>query len=88
MTGLYEFLIREPKKYWKSFRLQNSKKTEIMENLTQRSIMDLPSGGKVIRGKITNPKIIYRDEFSASDSDQQEQYVCGQIPNGTPSPPN
>lgn len=63
MADIYEFVILRMEKNLEN--LSDSDPTEIalVEKLTLRVITTLPNGEKVIRGKITDAKIIFGEEF-------------------------
>ncbi|MBC6365645.1 DUF6090 family protein [Algoriphagus sp. AK58] len=63
MTGLYEFLIPRSEKVLDQLKSSELLESQLLEQITRRNIMDLPSGGRVIRGKIMDSKVIYGDEF-------------------------
>ena len=63
MTGLYEFLIPRAEKLLGKLQDSEVLENQLSEQLTERIIQDLPGGGKVIRGRISNPKVIFGDEF-------------------------
>lgn len=63
MADIYEFIIPRTEKTLENLSELDPIERALVENLTQRVITVLPNGEKVIRGKITDTKVIYREEF-------------------------
>lgn len=63
MAGLYEFFIPRTEKILENLSASDPIESALVEKLTKRVITVLPNGEKVIRGKITDAKIIFGEEF-------------------------
>jgi hypothetical protein len=63
MAGLYEFFIPRTEKILENLSESDPIESALVEKLTTRVITRLPNGEKVIRGKITDAKIIFGNEF-------------------------
>lgn len=63
MADIYEFLISRTEKILENLSDSGPIENALVEKLTNRVITTLPNGEKVIRGKITDAKIIFGEEF-------------------------
>ncbi len=63
MADIYEFLIPGTEKVLENLSDSDAIENALVEKLTSRLIITLPNGVKVIRGKITDVKIIFKEEF-------------------------
>lgn len=63
MAGIYEFLIPRTEKILENLSDSDPIESALVEKLTTRVITTLPNGEKVIRGKITDAKIIFGEDF-------------------------
>lgn len=63
MADIYEFLISRTEKILENLSGSGPIENALVEKLTNRVITTLPNGEKVIRGKITDAKIIFGEEF-------------------------
>ncbi len=63
MADIYEFLIPRTEKTLEKLSDSDPVENALVEILTQRVISTLPNGEKVIRGKITDTKVIFSEEF-------------------------
>lgn len=63
MADIYEFLISRTEKILENLSDSGPIENALVEKLTNRVITALPNGEKVIRGKITDAKIIFGEEF-------------------------
>lgn len=79
MADIYEFLIPRTEKILES--LSDSGPIENALELTKRVITTLLNGEKVIRGKITEAKIIFGGRIFTSYPAPQKQHLCHSIPN-------
>ena len=63
MADIYEFLIPRAEKIFENLSNSDPVESELVEQLTKRVIIPLENGEKTIRGRLTDPKAIYREEF-------------------------
>ena len=63
MAGIYEFLIPRSEKIFENLSNSDPLESNLAEQLTQRIIVPLENGEKAIRGRMVDPKVIYREEF-------------------------
>ncbi len=63
MAVIYEFLIPRTEKILENLSDSDPIENALVEKLTNRVITTLPNGEKVVRGKITDDKIIFGEEF-------------------------
>lgn len=63
MADIYEFLIPRSEKIFENLSSSDPVETELVEQLTKRVIIPLENGEKTIRGRMTDPKVIYKEEF-------------------------
>jgi hypothetical protein len=63
MADIYEFLIPRAEKIFENLSDSDPVESTLVEQLTKRVIVSLENGEKTIRGKLIDPKVIYREEF-------------------------
>ncbi len=63
MADIYEFLIPRAEKIFENLSNSDPIESDLVEQLTTRVIVPLENGEKTIRGRMIDPKVIYREEF-------------------------
>ncbi|RIW18198.1 hypothetical protein D0X99_00415 [Algoriphagus lacus] len=63
MADIYEFLIPRSEKIFENLSNLDPVESALVEQLTTRVIVPLENGEKTIRGRMIDPKVIYREEF-------------------------
>jgi hypothetical protein len=63
MADIYEFMIPRTEKVIENLSHSDPVESALLEELTTRVIVPLENGEKVIRGRIIDPKTIYKEEF-------------------------
>lgn len=63
MADIYEFFIPRTEKTLEKLSGLDPVENDLVESITKRVITTLPNGEKVIRGRISDTKVIFREEF-------------------------
>ncbi|TFV93659.1 hypothetical protein E4S40_15560 [Algoriphagus kandeliae] len=63
MADLYEFIIPRTEKIFERINSDESVENDLVEQITSRMIVTLSNNEQSIQNKISDPKVIYKDEF-------------------------
>ncbi|MDF2156733.1 DUF6090 family protein [Algoriphagus sp. CAU 1675] len=63
MADLYEFIIPRTEKIFEKINSEESLENDLVENITSRMVLTLGNNEQSIQNKISDPKVIYQDEF-------------------------